>query len=84
MVILQTWSDALMLKKEEFIRMKSHYCHVFMEISLFIAFSSLHMHVLNSFIEISHFFKDLCFATLKKEPLRMMEEIIPITLCKWR
>jgi len=37
--------------------MKSHDCHVFMECLLPIAFSTLPTHVLNTLIEISHFFK---------------------------
>jgi len=62
--------------------MKSHDCHVFMETLLPIVFSSLPMHVLNPLIEISHFFKDLCSTTLKDHSLKMLEENIPIILCK--
>jgi len=62
--------------------MKSHDCHVFMETLLSVAFSSLPMHVLNPLIEISDFFKDLCSITLKEQSLRMLEENIPIILCK--
>jgi len=62
--------------------MKSHDCHVFMESLLPIAFSALPIHVLNPLTEISHFFKDLCSATLKEECLRRMEENIPIILYK--
>ena len=62
--------------------MKSHDCHVFMESLLPIAFSVLPIRVLNPLTEISHFFKDLCSATLKEESLRRMEENIPIILCK--
>jgi len=60
--------------------MKSHDCHVFMEILLHAAFNSLPMHVLNPLIEISHFFKDLCSTSLKEQSLRMLEENIPIIL----
>jgi len=61
---------------------KSHYCHVFMQSLLPIAFSAFHIHVLNPLTKISHFFKDLCSATLKEESLRRMEENFPIILCK--
>jgi len=40
------------------------------------------VHVLNPLIEVSHFFKDLCSATLKDHDLVRMEENISITLCK--
>ena len=53
--------------------MKSHDCHVFVECLLLIAFSSLLPHVLNPLIEISHFFKDLCFTTLIEDDLSRME-----------
>jgi len=62
--------------------MKSHDCHVFMETLLPIAISALPILVLNPLTEISHFFKDLCYATLKEESLRRMEENIPIILYK--
>ena len=62
--------------------MKSHDCHIFMECLLPIAFHSLPMHVLNPLIEVSHFFKDLCSATIKDHHLVRMEENISIILCK--
>ena len=62
--------------------MKSHDCHVFVECLLLIAFSSLLPHVLNPLIEISHFFKDLCFTTLIEDDLSRMEWNIPFILCK--
>ena len=62
--------------------MKSHDCLIFMESLLPIAFGVLPIHVLNPLTKISHFFKDLCSATLKEESLRRMEENIPIILCK--
>ena len=62
--------------------MKSHDCNVFMKTLLPLAFSALPIHVLNPLIEISHFFKDLCSATLKKESIRRMEENIPIIFYK--
>jgi len=60
--------------------MKSHDCHVFMEILLPNAFSDLLIHVLNPLTKISHFFKDLCSTTLKEESLSRMEKNIPIIL----
>nr|KYP73946.1 hypothetical protein KK1_006607 [Cajanus cajan] len=62
--------------------MKSHDCHVFMECLLPIAFSSLPKPVLNPLIEVSHFFKDLCSATLKEDDLCRIKDNIPIILCK--
>jgi len=62
--------------------MKNHYCHVFMECLLPIAFSSLLPHVLNPLIEISHFFKDLCSTTLMEDDLSRMEQNTSFILCK--
>jgi len=62
--------------------MKIHDCHVFMECLLPIAFNSLPTPVLNPIIEISHFFKVLCFTTLKEDDLTRMEQNIPFILCK--
>jgi hypothetical protein len=62
--------------------MKSHDCHVFMQTLLPIAFSSLPQHVLNPFIEVSQFFKNLCSTTLREDDLIKMENDIPMILCK--
>ncbi|XP_022632017.1 uncharacterized protein LOC111240728 isoform X2 [Vigna radiata var. radiata] len=70
------------VNRGKLIEMKSHDCHVFMECLLPIAFSSLPTHVLNPITEISHFFRDLCSTTLKKDDPVKMEEKIPIILCK--
>jgi len=70
------------INRGKVIGMKSHDCHVFMECLLPIAFSSLPTHVLNPITEVSHFFKDLCCTTVKKEDLNVMEQNFPIILCK--
>jgi len=62
--------------------MKSHDSHIFMERLLPTAFSSLPGKVWNPLVELSHFFRDLCSATLKVDHLEQMEKNIPITLCK--
>jgi len=62
--------------------MKSHDSHVLMERLLPIAFSSLPNHDINSLIEISQFFRDLCASTLRKDELIKMDRNIPIILCK--
>lgn len=61
---------------------KSHDCHIFMERLLPIAFSSLPERVWNPLVELSHFFRDLCSATLKVDHLEQMILNIPIILCK--
>lgn len=62
--------------------MKSHDTHIFMERLIPTAFSSLPGKVWNPLVELSHFFRDLCSATLKVDHLEQMEKNIPITLCK--
>ncbi|WVZ20245.1 hypothetical protein V8G54_007567 [Vigna mungo] len=70
------------VNRGKLIGMKSDDCHVFMECLLPIAFSALPTHVLNPITEISHFFRDLCCATLNDDDLKKMEENIPFILCK--
>ena len=62
--------------------MKNHDYPVFMECLLLIAFSLLSAHILNPLIEVSHFFKDLCFTTLMEDDLSRMKQNISFILCK--
>jgi len=70
------------VEKERIHSMKSHDCHVFTETLIPIVFNSLPINVLNPLIEISHFFKDLCFTSLNQELLSRVEENILIIICK--
>ena len=66
----------------KFNNMKSHYCHVFMETLLPIAFGVLPNDGLKPLTEISQFFKNLCSTTLREDMLEEMHRNIVITLCK--
>ena len=62
--------------------MKSHDCHVFMQRLLPIAFDALPKSIWKVLIELSLFFRELSSTTLNVEHLRVMEENIPMLLCK--
>lgn len=62
--------------------MKTHDCHVFMECLLPFAFNSLPDHVWKPLTELSKFFKDLCSNTLRKDDLVILEQNIPVIICK--
>ncbi|KAI5388881.1 hypothetical protein KIW84_074513 [Lathyrus oleraceus] len=62
--------------------MKSHDCHVFMECLLPIAFHSLPDLVWKPLTELSQFFKDLCYNTLRLDDLVKFDENIRIIICK--
>jgi len=62
--------------------MKSHNHHVFLEVLLPIAFSSLPAEVLEPLSALSDFFKNLCVKELCEDILMEMHHIIPIILCK--
>jgi hypothetical protein len=62
--------------------MKSHDCHVFMHNLLPNAFHSLPDDMWKPLTEISQFFKHICCNSLKLSDLEIMEENIPIILCK--
>ncbi|XP_057718959.1 uncharacterized protein LOC130933375 isoform X2 [Arachis stenosperma] len=70
------------LSQERFIGMKSHDCHIFMQCLLPIAFRELPTNIWKPLTELSQFFKDLCSTTLKVHDLEVMEQNIPIILCK--
>ncbi|PKU60718.1 hypothetical protein MA16_Dca028306 [Dendrobium catenatum] len=54
-------------------RLKSHDCHIFMQCLLPTTFSYLSDQILNPLIELSVFFKDLCYSKLNMENLISME-----------
>ncbi|XP_072087304.1 uncharacterized protein [Arachis hypogaea] len=65
-----------------FIGLKSHDCHIFMQYLLPTAFRKLPTNIWKPLTELSQFFKDLCSTTLKVHDLEVMEQNIPIILCK--
>ncbi|XP_057418581.1 uncharacterized protein LOC130712785 [Lotus japonicus] len=75
-------SRCVNIRKGNFIGMKSHDCHIFMERLLPIAFSALPLQVWKPIAELSKYFKDLCSSTLKLSDLLLMEQNIIITTCK--
>ncbi|KAL1299879.1 hypothetical protein AAHE18_18G139200 [Arachis hypogaea] len=70
------------LSQGRFIGMKSHDCHIFMQCLLPTAFRELPTNIWKPLTELSQFFKDLCSTTLKVHDLEVMEQNIPIILCK--
>jgi len=62
--------------------MKSHDCHIFMECLLPVALRELSDHVWKPLTELSQYFRDLCSPTLTVENLHVMEQNIPVILCK--
>ncbi|XP_057436487.1 uncharacterized protein LOC130728921 [Lotus japonicus] len=62
--------------------MKSHDCHVFMQRLLPIAFKALPKPIWNTLTEFSQFWRELTSSLLMESKLRIMEENIPIILCK--
>jgi len=53
-----------------------------MECLLPIAFSALPSAIWDPLTELSQFFKDICSTTLRVDQLEMLEQNIPIILCK--
>ena len=64
------------------VSMKSHDCHVFMQRLLPVALAALSENVLNPIIELSQFFRDLCFTELSVDQLMSLYENIPVIICK--
>jgi len=62
--------------------MKSHGHHVFMEVLLPIAFSSLPVEVLEPLLALSDFFKNLCANEPREDLLMEMRRTILTILCK--
>ncbi|XP_057439916.1 uncharacterized protein LOC130731673 [Lotus japonicus] len=75
-------SRCVNIREGNFIGMKSHDCHIFMERLLPIAFSALPLQVWKPIAELSKYFKDLCSSTLQLSDLLLMEQNIIITTCK--
>ncbi|KAI0516679.1 hypothetical protein KFK09_009356 [Dendrobium nobile] len=70
------------LKSARLFGLKSHDCHIIMEVLLPIIVSMLPDYISNPLIELSIFFKDLCSSKLSENALRRYEDNIPIILCK--
>ena len=70
------------LKQGKMHGMKSHDCHVFMQRLLPIAFDSLPKAIWKPLVELSHFFRELTSTRLNIEKLKVMENNIPVLLCK--
>ena len=70
------------LKQGKMHGMKSHDCHVFMQRLLPIAFESLPKGIWKPFVELSHFSIELTSTILNTEKLKVMENNIPMLLCK--
>ena len=62
--------------------LKSHDCHMFLEILLLIAFDALPKQVWKLLTKISQFFKALCSSMLETNKLLQMDANIPIFLYK--
>ncbi|XP_057444296.1 uncharacterized protein LOC130736486 [Lotus japonicus] len=62
--------------------MKSHDCHVFMQRLLPIAFKALPKPIWNTLTEFSQFWREITSSLLMESKLHIMEENIPIILCK--
>ncbi|XP_038713444.1 uncharacterized protein LOC120007316 [Tripterygium wilfordii] len=62
--------------------MESHDCHVFMQRLLSIAFRVLPESIWATLTELSHFFREICLTTLRVSQLSIMEDNIPVILCK--
>jgi len=70
------------MREAKLFGMKSHDCHVFMQLLLPIAFKSLPKPIWNTLTEFSQFFRELTSPILREDRLRVMEQNIPIILCK--
>ena len=70
------------LDQRKLLGMKSHDCHVLMEMLLPIAFCALPYQVWNPIVELSMFFKDLCSTILRMNNLLLIKNNIIITTCK--
>ena len=62
------------LNQRKLFGMKSHDCHVLMEMLLPIAFRALPHQVWNPIAKLSKFFKDLCSTILRVDGLLLMEK----------
>ncbi|PKU61360.1 hypothetical protein MA16_Dca017792 [Dendrobium catenatum] len=70
------------LKSTRLFRLKSHDCHIIMEVLFPIIVCMLPDYISNLLTELSIFFKDLCSSKLSEIALRRYEDNIPIILCK--
>jgi hypothetical protein len=70
------------MREAKLFGMKSHDCHVFMQRLLPIALKALPKPISNTLTEFSEVFRELTSHILKLENLCLMEQSIPIILCK--
>jgi hypothetical protein len=62
---------------------KSHYYHIFMERLLLVMFHRyLDDDGWKAFVELRHFYRQLCAKEIKKEMMEKLEEEIPVLICK--
>lgn len=67
------------MKNEKMNEMKIHDRHIFMKCLLPIAFNYLPTHLLNSLVEVSQFFKNLCSSTLRRDdPIKIKNDMLLI------
>ena len=70
-------------EEERILGMKSHDCHLFVQDLLLPAFQGIvDGEILESLVELSKYFKQLCYNTLTMDVLEQMVKSITITLCK--
>ncbi|XP_027187217.1 uncharacterized protein [Cicer arietinum] len=77
-----TLSRCVDMREAKLFGMKSHDCHVFLQHFLPIAFKALPKPIWNTLTEFSQFFRELTSPLLKEDNIRVMEQNIPIILCK--
>lgn len=70
------------LKEAKLSGMKSHDCHVFLQRLIPLAFKALPKPILNTLTEFSNFFREITSSLLMEDKLRVLEQNIPIIMCK--
>ncbi|PKU80513.1 hypothetical protein MA16_Dca027217 [Dendrobium catenatum] len=75
-------SQCVDMKSTRLFGLKSHDCHIIMEVLLPIIIHMLPDYISNPLTELSIFFKDLCSSKLSEDALRRYEDNITIILCK--
>ncbi|KAI0511103.1 hypothetical protein KFK09_011725 [Dendrobium nobile] len=70
------------MKSARLFGLKSHDCHIIMEVLLPSIVCMLPEYISNPLIELSIFFKDLCSSKLSEDALQRYEDNVPIILYK--
>lgn len=70
------------LREAKLFGLKSHDCHVFMQRLLPLAFKALPKPIWSTLTEFSQFFREITSSLLREDKLCMLEENIPIIMCK--